>query len=281
MNDNLYQPAIMRILAVRQETPDARTLRLAFAEEADRAAFFGKYRVGQFGLYGVPGAGESAFCVASPPTRTEYIECTFRRLGRVTTALADREAGQTITFRGPYGNAFPIDVWRGKTIVVVAGGIALPPLRSVIWNLLDRRGDFGDILVVYGARTVGDLVYKDELAEWAGRQDMRLVTTVDPGGESPEWQGKVGLVPAVLEELNPSSASAVALVCGPPVMIRFTLPVLARLGFAPADTYTTLENRMKCGVGHCGRCNVGSKYVCRDGPVFTLEQLHQMQTVDM
>ena len=271
----------MKILAARDEAPDVRTLRLAFTEEADRARFFEKYRVGMFGLYGVPGAGESAFCVASPPTRTEYIECTFRRLGRVTGALADREVGQAITFRGPYGNAFPIESWRGKGIVVVAGGIALPPLRSVIWNLLDRRAEFGDLVILYGARTAADLVYKDELAEWAGRQDVRLVTTVDPGGETPEWRGKVGLVPNVLGEMAPASASAVALVCGPPIMIKFTLPVLAKLGFAPADVYTTLENRMKCGVGQCGRCNVGSKYVCRDGPVFTLEQLHQMQTVDM
>jgi NAD(P)H-flavin reductase len=124
-------------------------------------------------------------------------------------------------------------------------------------------------------------VYKDELAEWAGRQDVRLVTTVDPGGETPQWKGKVGLVPAVLGEMAPSAASSVALVCGPPVMIKFTPPVLAKLGFAPADVYTTLENRMKCGVGQCGRCNVGGKYVCRDGPVFTLEQLHQMHTADM
>jgi sulfhydrogenase subunit gamma (sulfur reductase) len=281
MNANIYQPALMKIAAARDEAPDVRTLRLEFADVADRKAFFEKYRVGMFGLYGVPGAGECSFCVASPPTRTDHIECTFRRIGRVTGALADREVGQSITFRGPYGNAFPLEAWRGKNIVVVAGGIALPPLRSVIWNILDRRGEFGDLSILYGAKTVADLVYKDELAEWAGHKDVRLVTTVDPGGETPEWKGKVGLVPAVLEEMAPSSASAVALVCGPPIMIRFTLPVVARLGFAPADVFTTLENRMKCGVGQCGRCNVGGKYVCRDGPVFTLEQLHAMHTADM
>jgi sulfhydrogenase subunit gamma (sulfur reductase) len=281
MNANIYQPALMKIAAARDEAPDVRTLRLEFADEADRRAFFEKYRVGMFGLYGVPGAGECSFCVASPPTRTDHIECTFRRIGRVTAALADREVGQSITFRGPYGNAFPLEAWRGKNIVVVAGGIALPPLRSVIWNILDRRGEFGELSILYGAKTVADLVYKDELAEWAGRKDVRLVTTVDPGGETPEWMGKVGLVPTVLEEMAPSSASAVALVCGPPIMIRFTLPVVARLGFAPADVFTTLENRMKCGVGQCGRCNVGGKYVCRDGPVFTLEQLHAMHTADM
>jgi sulfhydrogenase subunit gamma (sulfur reductase) len=281
MSTGTYQPMMMRVAQLRDETADVRTMRLEFAEEADRKRFFEKYRVGMFGLYGVPGAGESTFCVASPPTRTEYIECTFRRMGRVTAALQDREQGQAITFRGPYGNFFPIDSWKGRNILFVAGGIALPPLRSVIWNILDRRSEFADVSIVYGARTVGDLVYKHELAEWGDRKDVRLVTTVDPGGETPDWKGKIGFVPTVVEQLAPSSAAAVALVCGPPIMIKFTLPVLTKLGFAPKDVYTTLENRMKCGVGQCGRCNVGSVYVCRDGPVFTLEQLHKMQTTDM
>ena len=276
-----YQSAIMKIVAAKDEAPDVRTLRLQFAEESDRARFFQKYRVGMFGLYGVPGAGESTFCVASPPTRTEYIECTFRRTGRVTAALRDREVGQSITFRGPYGNSFPIEEWKGKNILFIAGGIALPPIRSVIWNILDRRKEFADVSILYGARTVADLVYKDELAEWGNRQDVRLVTTVDPGGETPEWKGQIGFVPTVLEETAPSSANTIALVCGPPIMIKFTLPVLTKLGFAPKDVYTTLENRMKCGVGQCGRCNVGSVYVCRDGPVFTLEQLKGMLTADM
>ena len=276
-----YQSAILKIVAAKDEAPDVCTLRLQFAEESDRTRFFEKYRVGMFGLYGVPGAGESAFCVASPPTRTEYIECTFRRTGRVTAALRDREVGQRITFRGPYGNSFPIEAWKGRNILFIAGGIALPPIRSVIWNILDRRKEFADVSILYGARTVADLVYKDELAEWGNRQDVRLVTTVDPGGETPEWKGRIGFVPTVLEETAPSSANTIALVCGPPIMIKFTLPVLTKLGFAPKDVYTTLENRMKCGVGQCGRCNVGSVYVCRDGPVFTLEQLKGMLTADM
>ena len=121
MTENLYQPILMRVADVRDEAPEVRTFRLQFADDADRARFFEKYRVGMFGLYGVPGAGESVFCVASPPTRQEYIECTFRRTGRVTSALADREVGQPITFRGPYGNSFPIESWRGKNILFVAG----------------------------------------------------------------------------------------------------------------------------------------------------------------
>jgi len=281
MNDDLYKPFLMSIETARDEAPDVRTFRLRFAQEGDRAQFFQRYRVGMFGLYGVPGEGESTFCVASPPTRTDHIECTFRKVGRVTQALQDLEVGQSLTFRGPYGNHFPIDSWKGRDLLFIAGGIALPPMRSVIWNILDRRAEFGKVAVVYGARTTADLVYKHELAEWAARPDMTLVTTVDPGGQTPDWKGKVGFVPAVLKELAPSAKNCVAVLCGPPIMIKLTLPVLAALGFAPKDIYTTLENRMKCGVGKCGRCNVGSVYVCKDGPVFTLDELSRLPAGDM
>ena len=280
MTPSPYQTQTMRIAASREEAPDVRTLRLEFTDAADRARFFEKYRAGMFGIYGVPGAGECAFCIASPPTHTDFLECTFRRTGRVTSALADREVGQTITFRGPYGNAFPIESWKGRRLVFVAGGIGLPAMRGVLWNVLQRRREFGDITLVYGARTPADLVYKDELADWAARPQVQVVTTVDPGGESAEWKGRVGLVPTVLEELAPPGAGAAAAVCGPPVMIKFTMPVLTKLGFAPDAVCTTLENRMKCGIGHCGRCNVGGTYVCRDGPVFTLAQLKSMLTAD-
>lgn len=281
MSENLYQPAVMRIAEARDEAPGVRTFRLEFAADADRAEFFRNYKVGQFGLYGVPGEGESVFCIASPPTRASHIECTFRRAGRVTSALQDREPGQTITFRGPYGNHFPVESWKGRNILFVAGGIALPPMRSVIWNILDRRSEFGAVRIVYGARTVADLVYKNELDDWAGRKDVELVTTVDPGGETPDWKGRVGLVPTALNQWAPSPADCVAVVCGPPVMIKFTMPVLTGLGFKPQDIYMTLENRMKCGVGKCGRCNVGSTYVCKDGPVFTLLEFGRLPKGDL
>jgi NAD(P)H-flavin reductase len=271
---DILQPRLMRIEKVTAETPDVRTLRLAFADEAQGRAF--AFRAGQFGEYSVFGEGECTFCIASPPTRPGAIECTFRQAGRVTRALAELEAGETIGFRGPYGNVFPIDDWRGKNLLFVAGGIALPPMRCVIWNVLDLRDRYRDVTIVYGARTVADLVYKHELAEWGKRPDVRLVTTVDPGGETPDWKGETGFVPAVLDKLAPAGGDTVAVVCGPPVMIKFTFPVLARLGFAPEDVYTTLENRMKCGVGKCGRCNTGKHYVCKDGPVFTLAQLQDM-----
>ncbi len=271
---NIYLPYLMRIEKVTPEAPGVQTFRLRFVNEQEGAAF--TFRAGQFGEYSVLGMGECTFCVASPPTRSGYIECTFRRTGKVTSALANCEEGETIAFRGPYGNSFPIESWKGRNLVFVAGGIALPPLRCLIWNILDLRDRYGDITILYGARTVADLVYKHELEEWAKRGDITLVVTVDPGGETPEWKGAVGFVPMVLEKTPLPASNATAIVCGPPIMIKYTFPVLQRLGFADTEIYTTLENRMKCGFGKCGRCNVGKVYVCKDGPVFTRAQLKDM-----
>ena len=271
---NIYKPYLATIEAIVDETSDVRTLRLVFQDEEVRENF--TFRSGQFAEYSAFGAGESTFCIASSPTRAGYIECCFRGVGRVTEALRSLEVGDTVGVRGPYGNSFPIEEFFGKNLVFVAGGIALPPLRTLIWNCLDQREKFGDVTIVYGARTEGDLVYKHELREWQERGDVNLVKTVDPGGNGPEWDGRVGFVPTVLEEAAPGSANTIALVCGPPVMIKFTLPVLERLGFADGQIYTTLENRMKCGLGKCGRCNVGNTYVCKDGPVFTAAQVKAM-----
>ncbi len=282
----LYVPHLVRIDAVVDETPDTRTLTLRFEEDELAASF--DFRTGQFGEFSVFGAGECTFCIASSPTRRGLIECTFRAVGHVTNALRELGEGDEIGFRGPYGNGFPLEEMEGRDVVFVAGGIGLAPVRSVIWNVLDLRDRFADVTIVYGARTVADLVYKRELAEWAARPDVRLVKTVDPGGEAiggaaagsgatvgaaAAWDGEVGFVAPVLERAAPASANAVAVVCGPPVMIRTCLAALGRLGFPPERVYTTLENRMKCGLGKCGRCNVGPYYVCKDGPVFTAAQL--------
>jgi NAD(P)H-flavin reductase len=271
---NIYLPYLATVEEVIDETPDVRTLRLVFDDEKVRESF--TFRSGQFAEYSAFGAGESTFCIASSPTRKGYIECCFRSVGRVTESLRRLEVGDSIGVRGPYGNSFPIEDFYGKNLVFVAGGIALPPLRTLIWNCLDQRDKFGDVTIVYGARTENDLVYKRELVEWQERSDVRLVKTVDPGGNGSDWDGRVGFVPSVLEEAAPSAENTIALVCGPPVMIKFTLPVLEKLGFTDKQVYTTLENRMKCGLGKCGRCNVGNIYVCKDGPVFNAAQIKAM-----
>lgn len=268
---NIYLPYLLRIEKITREAPGVKTFRLKFVNEEEGNNF--DFKAGQFGEYSILGKGESTFCIASSPTRKGYIECTFRQAGNVTSALANCEEGNEIGFRGPYGNIFPLDEWKGKNLLFIAGGIALPPMRCVIWNALDLRENFGNVTILYGAKTVDDLVYKHELKEWEERPDVNLITTVDPGGETPDWKGQIGFVPSVLEKAAPSSENTVAIVCGPPIMIKFTFPVLEKLGFTEENIYTTLENRMKCGFGKCGRCNVGEVYVCKDGPVFSYKQL--------
>lgn len=274
MNDNIYLPYLMTIEKIIQEAPGVKTFRLKFKNEDEANAF--TFKAGQFAEYSAFGEGECTFCIASPPTRKGYVECTYREAGKVTSALAKLEEGDTMGFRGPFGNTFPIDEWKGKNLLFIAGGIALPPMRCVIWNALDTRENFNNISILYGAKSVADLVYKDELEEWKQRPDVNLVATVDPGGQTSDWDGEVGFVPSVLEKMNPSPDNTIAIVCGPPVMIKFTFPVLDKLGFQPEQIYTTLENRMKCGVGKCGRCNVGKMYVCKDGPVFSRIELEAL-----
>jgi NAD(P)H-flavin reductase len=264
----------MNVLDVRRHTADVKSVKARF-EDPERARDFA-FQVGQFGIFSAFGYGESTFNICSSSNWHDHIEFCFRRTGRVTEALWEIEEGDTIGFRGPYGNWYPMEEWEGRDLIFLGGGIAMPPIRCAIWYALENRERFGRITVVYGARTVTDLVYRDELKDWAGRPGVRVVECVDPGGETPDWKGEVGFVPHVFERAGVEAANAVALVIGPPIMIRNTLPVLERLGMGPADIYTSLENRMKCGVGKCGRCNAGPAYVCKDGPVFTLEQLNAL-----
>ena len=271
---NLYQPHRVKIDQIVDETPDTRTLRLLFEDPGVSEAF--DFKAGQFGEYSVFGAGECTFCIASSPTRKGYIECSFKTVGKATKAMRSLNVGDTMGFRGPYGNSFPLEKMERQNVVFIAGGIGLAPVRCVIWNALDLRDRFDDVAIIYGARSVSDLVYKRELTQWAGRDDVRLWQTVDPGGETPDWKGDIGFVPAIVEKAAPSAKDAYAIVCGPPVMIKYTLPVLAKLGFPPERIYTTLENRMKCGIGKCGRCNIGPVYVCKDGPVFTAEEMARL-----
>ena len=274
MSRNIYMPYIMVVDKVTVEALGVKTLRLRFQNEEEGNEF--EFQAGNFAEYSAFGEGECTFCIASAPTRKGYVECTFRKAGRVTSGLDRLEEGMTMGFRAPLGNNFPLEDWKGKNLVFVAGGIALPPMRAVIDNVLDRREEFGDVTIIYGAKTVNDLVYKEELKEWEERPDVNLFATVDPGGETPDWKGKVGFTPNVLGEVAPKSDNAIAIVCGPPIMIKFTFPVLEKLGFKDENVYTTLENRMKCGIGKCGRCNVGPMFVCKDGPVFCKTQLNEL-----
>jgi NAD(P)H-flavin reductase len=271
---NIYKPELVKIVDIVQETPDIKTFKLKFKEDSIRNNF--SFRAGQFAEYSVFGEGECTFCIASSPTRQEYLECSFKIAGKVTNALKKLNVGDTIGLRGPYGNYFPLEEMKGKNVIFIAGGIGLAPVRCVIWNVLDLRDQFKDITIIYGARTVADLVYKQELEEWKSMSGINTVLTVDPGGENSEWKGEIGFVPSIAEKAAPKSENTIAIICGPPIMIKYTFPVMMKLGFQEENIITTLENRMKCGLGKCGRCNIGNVYVCKDGPVFNYKQLKEM-----
>ncbi len=271
---NVYQPDLMEVVQVRQQTSDVKSVRVRFVRESLAESF--RFQVGQFGMFSLFGLGESPFNICSSSTWKGFLEFCFRKTGRVTEGLWQLEPGDIIGFRGPYGNGYPMRSWEGQDLIFVGGGIAMPPIRCAIWYALEHRERYGTISIVYGARTDRDLVFHDELKAWSEIKGVRVVRCVDPGGAGSQWDGEVGFVPHVLEQVSIDARNAVALVIGPPVMIRFTLPVLAHMGLPDSRIYTSLENRMKCGVGKCGRCNCGPFYVCKDGPVLTMEELKKL-----
>lgn len=269
---NPYLPQMATLVEVIEETPNIKTFRVVLDDEEKMQNF--TFRPGQVGQLSVFGVGESTFVINSSPTRMEYLQFSVMRVGEVTTRLHQLRPGDKVGVRAPLGNGFPVESMRGKNIVFIGGGIGMAPLRTLFIYMLDNRADFGDITLLYGARTPVDMTYKAELPEWLGRSDVRTVLTVD--AEYPGWEHRVGLIPNVLLDLAPSPENTVAVTCGPPIMIKFTLQALKKLGFEDDQIITTLEKRMKCGVGLCGRCNIGTKYVCVDGPVFTYAQLKEL-----
>lgn len=273
---NPYVPAPVKLVKHVVETEDnlIHSFTFEFLKEEDEKAF--AYKPGQFAEVCVFGKGESPFGIASSPTEPGIVKFSVARVGVVTKAMHEMAEGSIMGIRGPLGNSYPMEEFKGKDLVIIGGGFAFTTLRSTVAYILDpkNRGDYGNLTVIYGARNPGLLMYKDELAEWEKRSDINLVATVDRGDEN--WKGKVGFVPAVTKETAPSAENAYAVICGPPIMIKFTQPVLEELGFKPEQIVMSLENRMKCGIGMCGRCNVGNKFVCKDGPVFTLAQLKTM-----
>lgn len=269
MNENLLVPTVATITRIVQETPDIKT----FHVEANGSLF--GYMPGQCAMLSIPPVGEAIFSITSSPTWDGFVEFSIKQVGMVTKALHEAEPGQQVGIRGPYGNGFPLGLLEGKDLLFIGGGIGLAPLRSLINYCIDNRARYGAIEIVYGARSPQDLVFKEEIfQEWPIAPGVNVHLTVDQGDGS--WTGHVGFVPAYLRELNLSPDGKIAVTCGPPIMIKLVLEELKKMKYPADSVVTTLEMKMKCGIGKCGRCGLGSKYVCVDGPVFTLAQLMEL-----
>ena len=275
--DNPYMPYPVRIADIEVATEDRslKTFTFTFLNPEDETAF--DHKAGQFAMLSIPGKGEIPIGIASSPTEKGFVKFTVFRTGVVTTALHNMAVGDIMGIRGPMGNWYPWDTLKGKNVVIIGGGFAFTTLRASIVYMLDpaNRDNFGNIDVVYGARSPGMLLYRDELFEWEKRDDINMHITVD-GCDDPSWAYNVGFVPTIVEQKAPrADKDTFAIVCGPPIMIKFTQPALQSLGYGENQIIMSLENRMKCGIGMCGRCNIGKELVCKDGPVFTLAALNQ------
>lgn len=264
-------PMVGVVTDVRTDTPDVKTFRVVGLD--GKKPF--EHIPGQCAMLSMPGIGEALFSITSSPTNEEYLEFSIKKCGCVTTWLHQIEPGQQVTLRGPYGNGFPVDTeLKGKDLLIIAGGIGLAPVRSVINYVRANRANYGTLDIVYGSRSKEDLVdYQEILDEWMAEDGINVHLTIDR--EQPDWDGHVGFVPNYVKELNFDTSKTVVM-CGPPIMIKFTLAGLEELGFQRDQVYTTFELKMKCALGKCGRCNIGDKYVCKDGPVFRLDQMTEL-----
>lgn len=271
--ENHYIPKPAKILDVQQELYDVMTFSLRLIGEREHELF--RHKPGQFIELSMPGIGEAPISISSSPTRESSFDITVRAVGSVTTALHAQPVGSTVGVRGPYGNGFAVDDYVGMDALFVAGGIGLAPLRSVLAYMLDNRSKYGHITLMYGARTSKDLLFKQDLAKWESMEGVDVLQTVDVGDET--WQGNVGVVTTLFAQATIDPQKTVAFVCGPPIMFRFVIAELLKMGFTDERIVSTLERYMKCGIGKCGHCCIGHKYVCVDGPVFNYQQIKTLQ----
>ena len=266
-------PMVVQPVTIRRviwETDDTFTLLLDLEAMAETFAF----KPGQFNMLYVFGVGEAAISISSDAARPKTLAHTIHRVGTVTTALARRKRGDMIGLRGPFGSSWPLDVSRGKDVCIVAGGIGLAPLRPVLYSILRERKEYGRVILLYGARSPLDLLYRVELEDWAKEYNAEVLVTVDRGDSS--WKGHIGVVTNLFSYIKLDARATVAYVCGPETMMKYTLDELERRGLAEDQVYLSMERNMKCAVGFCGHCQYGPDFICKDGPVFPLPRVRRL-----
>ena len=266
---NPYLPQLARIERITKETDTVKTFRLKFLKRKIKNYFV--FIPGQFIQVSVFGIGEAPISLSSFPFDMEFFEFSVRNVGNVTNALFELKEGDTIGIRGPYGNGYPIKKFMHKNVVMVAGGIGFPPLKSLIEYILDRRDDFGDLWLLYGAKDPTDIVFKKSLKEWKKQKKFKVLVTVDKSDN--KWKGNVGVVTTLFDKTKIPSENTIGVMCGPSIMMKFVTQKLKKIGFKDYQIFLSLERLMQCGMGKCGHCNIGNKYVCLDGPVFCYEEL--------
>ncbi len=266
----IYSPIKAKITKIIEETPSIKT----FVLETEREFSFS---TGQFVELTYPGVGEAPFTPSSSPLRKDEFEVTIMRVGRVTNLFHNAKVGDVLGLRGPYGKGYPVSEFKNKEILIVGGGVGLAPLRSLIFTLFSQINEFKKIIICYGARTPDDIVYKYQIHEWPKKKNVQLRLTVDRGDA--EWKGNTGVVTTILDDLPIKIKEAISVVCGPPIMMKFTTLKLLELGFLSSNIYLSMEKNMSCGLGKCGHCRLGKYYVCKDGPVFKFEDIKDIHDI--
>jgi sulfite reductase subunit B len=268
--NNPYRPIETEVLEVIPETPTIKTLRLKPKEQIT-------FVTGQFIELTIPGVGEAPFTPSSRPSVKDTLEVTVMEVGKVTEKVHQLKKGDIVGLRGPFGQGYPLDKFKEKEILVVGGGCGFAPLRSLMYSLLERSKEFKKLFFRGGCRTPKELVYRSETEEWGKRKDLDLKLTVDEGDS--EWKGHVGVVTTILDDVDMDYRSGVAIVCGPPVMMKFSTLELIALGFKDRNIYLSMEKNMSCGIGKCGHCRLGAYYACKDGPVFTYDRIKNLPNI--
>ena len=267
---NPMRPYLGRLAGIEDLATGIKLFHVELTEPEGQATM-ADYRPGQFAFVSAYGAGEAPFGIAS--IRGPYLEFAVNALGHVTHTLHSLEVGGPVGVRGPLGNWFPLDKIKGHPIVILGAGIGGAPLRPIIQTILDNRANYGPVTILWAARSPDLLVFTDEFDEWQATPNTDFHVTIDR--EHPDWTGNVGLITQLLEQVDPSPDDAIAITCGPPIAIHFIFLTLTKLGFKPDQVLTTLEARMHCGIGKCGRCNMGEKFICVDGPVFWQSEISE------